>query len=38
LINTELDPTSADELGKLAHEVTGQSPETIAKMKEILEK
>jgi tripartite-type tricarboxylate transporter receptor subunit TctC len=34
----ELDPTSADELEKLAKEVTSQSPETVAKMKDLLAK
>jgi tripartite-type tricarboxylate transporter receptor subunit TctC len=34
----ELDPSSADELEKLAKEVTGQSPEIIAKMKALLTK
>lgn len=34
----ELDPTSSDELEKLAKEVTSQSPEIIAKMKKLLEK
>lgn len=34
----ELDPTTHDELGKLAKEVTSQSPEIIAKMKTLLAK
>ncbi len=34
----ELDPSSADELEKLAKEVTGQSPDIIAKMKTLLTK
>ncbi len=34
----ELDPSSADELEKLAKEVTGQSPDVVAKMKKLLSK
>lgn len=34
----ELDPSSSDELEKLAKEVTSQSPEVIARMKKLLEK
>src|SRR5688572_22938169 len=34
----ELDPSTADELEKLAKEVTGQSPDIIAKMKTLLAK
>ena len=34
----ELDPSSADELEKLAKEVTGQSSDIIAKMKMLLAK
>jgi len=34
----ELDPTTSDELQKLAKEVTGQPPEVIAKMKTLLAK
>jgi len=34
----EIDPTSGDELGKLAKEVTSQSPEIVAKMKQLLAK
>lgn len=34
----ELDPTGSDEMEKLAKEVTGQSPEIVAKMKKLLEK
>ncbi|MGH7872799.1 MAG: hypothetical protein ACREQO_11355, partial [Candidatus Binatia bacterium] len=34
----ELDPTSSDELEKLAKEVTSQSPEVIEKMKKLLAK
>jgi tripartite-type tricarboxylate transporter receptor subunit TctC len=36
--NLELDPSSAEELEKLAKEVTSQSPEIIAKMKTLLAK
>jgi tripartite-type tricarboxylate transporter receptor subunit TctC len=34
----EIDPTSSDELEKLAKEVTSQSPDVIARMKKLLEK
>jgi tripartite-type tricarboxylate transporter receptor subunit TctC len=34
----ELDPSSSDELEKLAKEVTSQSPDVIARMKKLLEK
>jgi len=34
----ELDPSTADELEKLAKEVTGQSPDIVAKMKTLLTK
>jgi hypothetical protein len=34
----EIDPSSSDELEKLAKEVTSQSPDIIAKMKKLLEK
>jgi tripartite-type tricarboxylate transporter receptor subunit TctC len=34
----ELDPTTSDELGKLAKEVTSQSPDVIGKMKGLLAK
>lgn len=34
----ELDPTTYDELDKLAREVTGQSPDIVAKMKTLLAK
>jgi len=34
----ELDPSSSDELEKLAKEVTSQSPEVVAKMQTLLEK
>jgi tripartite-type tricarboxylate transporter receptor subunit TctC len=34
----EIDPTSDDELAKLAKEVTSQSPEIVAKMKQLLAK
>lgn len=34
----EIDPTSGGELEKLAREVTSQSPEIVAKMKQLLEK
>ena len=34
----ELDPSTYDELEKLAHEVTSQPPEIVAKMKKLLEK
>jgi tripartite-type tricarboxylate transporter receptor subunit TctC len=34
----ELDPSSAEELEKLAKEVTGQPPDIIAKMKTLLAK
>ena len=34
----ELDPTSYDELEKLAREVTSQSPDIVARMKKLLEK
>ena len=34
----EIDPTSSDELEKLAKEVVGQPPDIVAKMKTLLEK
>jgi hypothetical protein len=34
----EIDPTSAEELEKLAKEVTSQPPEIVAKMKQLLAK
>ena len=34
----EIDPSSSDELEKLAKEVTSQPPEIVAKMKQLLEK
>jgi hypothetical protein len=34
----EIDPSSSDELTKLAKEVTSQSPDVIAKMKQLLAK
>ena len=36
--NLDVEPTSAEELDKLAKEVTSQSPEIVAKMKKLLEK
>jgi tripartite-type tricarboxylate transporter receptor subunit TctC len=34
----EIDPSSSDELAKLAKEVTSQSPDVIARMKKLLAK
>jgi tripartite-type tricarboxylate transporter receptor subunit TctC len=36
--NLDVEPSSAEELDKLAREVTSQSPEIVAKMKKLLEK
>ncbi|HEY5544248.1 MAG TPA: hypothetical protein VIM04_13455, partial [Candidatus Binatia bacterium] len=34
----EIDPSTSDELEKLAKEVTSQSPDIVARMKKLLEK